>query len=76
MAYNWYQTRMQQKPVAVISMTKTVHGELVNAPQVITCLFSCCIILLSDRITELSFLVVVKDACYRTDLLDVDKGMN
>ena len=34
-AYNWYRSRNQRTPVAVVSMTKTVHGELMNAPQVV-----------------------------------------
>ena len=33
--YNWYKSRDGRDPVAEVSITKTVHGELMNAPQVI-----------------------------------------
>ena len=37
--YNWYQSRDQRAPVAEVSITKTVHAELMNAPQVIPYFF-------------------------------------
>ena len=34
LAYNWYRTRSNRSPMMTVSITKTVHGELMNAPQV------------------------------------------
>ena len=44
LAYNWYQAS-NRSPAMTVSITKTVHGELMNAPQVrlFTCI--CCTII-------------------------------
>ena len=45
LAYNWYRTRSNRSPAMTVSITKTVHSELMNAPQVrlFTCI--CCTII-------------------------------